>query len=247
MEAYAGMGSNMDYHFGRVVSFLEDIGQLDNTIVIFLSDNGPNPWVSEDYPGNRGSEWFAQWDNSVDNIGHPRSHYAYGMGWGSASSGPLDLFKMTVAEGGIRAPLLMAGPGIEAGRQESAFAYVWDLMPTVLELTGTAPPDGEFRGREVEPMRGRSLVGLLNGSATEVYGADDLIGGEMQNGKWMRRGNYKAVSVSPPYGTGEWYLFDVVEDPGETRDLAGERPEILRQLSEAWDLYAQDVGVVIAN
>jgi len=247
MEAYAGMVSNMDYHFGRVVSFLEDIGELDNTIVIFLSDNGPNPWVSEDYPGNRGSGWFAQWDNRLENIGHPMSHYAYGMGWGSASAGPLDLFKMTVGEGGIRAPLLMAGPGIDAGNQTGAFAYVWDIMPTVLELTGTVPAEGEYRGREVERMRGRSLMGLLNGSATEVYAADELIGGEMQNGKWMRRGNYKAVSVSPPYGTGEWYLYDVAEDPGETRDLAGELPEVLSELMNAWDLYAQDVGVVLAN
>ena len=110
MEVYAGMVNNMDYHFGRVVKFLKDIGEYDNTIVIFLSDNGPNPWYSEDYPGNRGSEWFAQFDNSIDNLGHPMSHYAYGMGWGSASAGPLDLFKMTVAEGGIRSPLLIAGP-----------------------------------------------------------------------------------------------------------------------------------------
>ena len=74
MEVYAGMVSNMDYHFGRVVDFLKDIGEYDNTIIIFLSDNGPNPWFSEDYPGNLGSEWFAQFDNSIDNLGHPMSH-----------------------------------------------------------------------------------------------------------------------------------------------------------------------------
>ena len=92
MEVYAGMVSNMDYHYGRVEAFLKDIGEYDNTIVIFMSDNGPNPWESQDYPGNRGSKWFAQFDNSIDNLGHPMSHYAYGMGWGSASAGPLDLF-----------------------------------------------------------------------------------------------------------------------------------------------------------
>ena len=89
MEVYAGLVSNMDYHVGRMLDFLRDIGEYDNTIVLFLSDNGPNPWASEDYPGNAGSEWFAQFDNSVENIGHPMSHYAYGMGWGSASAGPL--------------------------------------------------------------------------------------------------------------------------------------------------------------
>lgn len=245
MEVYAGMVSNMDYHFGRVVDFLKDIGEFDNTIVIFMSDNGPNPWVSEDYPGNRGSEWFAQFDNSLDNIGHPMSHYAYGMGWGSASAGPLDLFKTTVGEGGIRTPLVVAGPGVAADRQVDSFAYVWDIMPTVLELTGTRHT-GEYRDRAVEPMRGRSLTGVLSGAASETYTANDFIGGEMRNGKWMRQGAYKAIAVAPPYGTGQWRLFNVEEDPGETRDLAAEQPERLEQLVKAWENYAKDVGVVLS-
>jgi len=244
MEVYAGMVNNMDYHFGRVVNYLKDIGEYDNTVVIFFSDNGPNPWYSEDYPGNAGSEWFAQFDNSVDNIGHPMSHYAYGMGWGAASAGPLDLFKMTVAEGGIRSPLLVAGPGINGGRQVDAFAYVWDVMPTILGLTGITHPD-EFMGRQVERLRGKSLQGVLTGSAKTVYGPGDFIGGEMQNGKWMRQGDMKAVSVAPPYGTGAWQLHNLDDDPGETRDLSKTQPEILKKLQAAWDRYAQDVDVVL--
>jgi len=244
MEVYAGMVENMDYHFGRVVKFLKDIGEYDNTIVIFLSDNGPNPWYSEDYPGNLGSEWFAQFDNSIDNLGQPMSHYAYGMGWGSASAGPLDRFKMTVAEGGIRTPLLMAGPNnVNGGRQVDTFAYVWDLMPTILDYAGITHPE-EYRGQKIERMRGRPLTGVLTGSADVVYDNDEFVGGEMQNGKWMRQGRYKAVSVAPPYGSGIWQLYDVVADPGETRDLSEEQPEMLRKLRAAWDQYAQDVGVV---
>jgi arylsulfatase len=244
MEVYAGMVNNMDYHYGRVVDFLKDIGEYDNTIVIFLSDNGPNPWYSEDYPGNRGSKWFAQFDNSVDNIGHPMSHYAYGMGFGSASAGPLDLFKMTVAEGGIRSPLLIAGPGVKGDRQVDAFGYVWDIMPTVLELAGIPHPE-KYQGRKLERMRGKSLTGLLSGSAKAVYSEDDLVGGEMQNGKWMRQGDFKAVSVAPPYGTGIWHLYNLADDPGETRDLATAQPETLKKLQAAWDSYAADVGVVL--
>jgi arylsulfatase len=206
----------MDYHFGRVENFLKDIGEYDNTIVIFLSDNGPNPWYSEDYPGNLGSKWFAQFDNSIDNLGHPMSHYAYGMGWGSASAGPLDLFKMTVAEGGIRSPMLIAGPGVKGSRQ-------------------------------VERMRGKSLQGVLAGSAKAVYGTEEFVGGEMQNGKWMRQGDFKAVSVAPPYGTGAWHLYNLADDPGETHDLADEQPERLKELQTAWDHYADEVGVVLTG
>ena len=246
MEVYAGMVENMDYHFGRVVNFLRDLGEYDNTIVIFLSDNGANPWYSEDYPGNRGSKWFAQFDNSVDNIGHPMSHYAYGMGWASACAGPLDLFKMTVGEGGIRSPLLIEGPGFSGGRQIDSFAYVWDIMPTVLELTRMPHPK-QYHGRQVERMRGRPLTALLTGSVKAVYGLNEFVGGEMQNGKWMRQGDYKAVSVAPPYGTGSWHLYNIASDPGETRDLAKEQPELLKKLQTAWDRYARDVGVVITK
>jgi arylsulfatase len=244
MEVYAGMVDNMDYHFGRVVAFLKDIGEYENTVILFLSDNGPNPWSSEEYPGNRGSEWFAQFDNDIDNIGHPLSHYAYGMGWGSASAGPLDLFKMTVGEGGIRSPLIISGPGIKGGRRSDAFSYVTDLMPTLLEIAGVEHPK-RFRGREVERMHGRSLVGLLAGTRDEVYGADEFVGGEMQNGKWMRQGDFKAASVAPPYGSGTWHLYDLSKDPGETRDLSKEKPEILKRLQAAWNRYAEDVGVVL--
>jgi arylsulfatase len=243
MEVYAGMVNNMDYHFGRVVKYLKDIGEYDNTIVIFLSDNGPNPWYSEDYPGNLGSKWFAQFDNSIDNLGHPMSHYAYGMGWGSASAGPLDLFKMTVAEGGIRSPMIIAGPRVKGGRQIDAFSYVWDVMPTVLDLAGIPYPE-KHRGRQLERMQGKSLQGVLTGSTKVVYGADEFVGGELQNGKWMRQGDFKAVSVAPPYGTGTWHLYNLADDPGETRDLANEQPETLNKLQAAWDRYADDVGVV---
>ena len=246
MEVYAGMVNNMDYHFGRVVNFLKDIGEYDNTIVIFLSDNGPNPWYSEDYPGNLGSKWFAQFDNRIENIGQPMSHYAYGMGWGSASAGPLDLFKMTVGEGGIRSPMLIAGPGVKGGRQVNSFSYVWDIMPTILELAGVSLPK-QYQGRQVERMRGRSLTGVLSGSSQSIYSQEDFVGGEMQNGKWMRQGNYKAVSIVPPYGTGDWQLYNVVDDPGETNDIAKVQPELLKKLQTAWDDYAKEVGVVLTE
>jgi arylsulfatase len=246
MEVYAGMVSNMDYHYGRVVNYLKDIGEYENTIVIFLSDNGPNPWESEDYPGNLGSEWFAQFDNSIDNIGHPMSHYAYGMGWGSASAGPLDLFKMTVGEGGIRTPLLMAGPGINSGQQTDGFAYVWDIMPTILDYTGVSHPE-KYQGLQIERMRGQSLKGILTGSKKAIYPDSEYIAGEMLNGKWVRQGNYKAVSVSAPYGTGNWQLFNVLDDPGETHDLAREQSEKLKKMQVAWDNYASDVGVILSE
>ncbi|MHC4081270.1 MAG: arylsulfatase [Planctomycetota bacterium] len=246
MEVYAGMLDAMDYHFGRVLDFLKDIGEYDSTVIIFLSDNGANPWYSDDYPDADKSEFRDQFDYGLENIGNPGSNHSYGIGFASGSSGPLDKFKMTVGEGGIRVPLLISGPGIKSDRQSNAFAYVWDIMPTILEIAGVEYP-ADYRGRKIEALRGRSMLGLLDGTKEVIYGEEEFVGGEMGNGKWMRQGDFKAVMVPKPYGTGVWKLFNVVEDPGEAEDLSNAMPEKLESLKAAWDQYAADVGVILGE
>lgn len=243
MEVYAGMLDAMDYQYGRVIDFLKDIGEYENTVVIFLSDNGANPWYSSTYPGANEPDFRKQFDYRLENIGHPGSNHAYGIGFANSSAGPLDKYKFTVAEGGIRVPLLISGPGIQSGVQTDAFAYVWDIMPTILEMAGVEYP-ATFSGRPVEPMRGRSILGMLDGSATEVYGADEFVSGEMQDGKWVRQGDLKAIFIPEPEGAGEWQLFDVASDPGEAKNLAAQMPEKLEEMQANWDIYADDVGVI---
>ena len=244
MEVYAGMVANMDYHIGRMTDFLKDIGEYENTVIIFFSDNGSNPARNEEYsPGEAGKKFLSQFDNSMASLGGPASHYAYGPGWGSACSGPLDYFKLTPGEGGIRSPMIILGPGVEGKRQSDAFAYITDIMPTLLEMAGLEHPQ-KYQGREVAPMRGRSITGLLSGDAQSVYNAEESVGAEMAGGKWLRQGDFKAVFVPPPFGDGKWLLFDLSKDPGETNDLAAKNPQKLAALKAAWDQYAQDVGVV---
>jgi arylsulfatase len=246
MEVYAGMVENMDYHFGRVVKFLQDAGQYDDTIVVFISDNGANPYYTEDYPGNRGSEWLTQFDNSLSSIGSPRSAYAYGPGWATAGAGPLTRFKMTVSEGGIRTPMLVAGPGVRGDRQVNAFCYVTEIMPTLLELAGVEKPD-MYKRKKVAPMRGRSMTGVLAGTSNSIYRDDEIIAGELGFGMWIHRGDFKAACVPKPYGSGNWELYNLTTDPGETTNLAGKQPGLLRELTDAWHAYAEDVGVVLSE
>jgi arylsulfatase len=166
------------------------------------------------------------------------------MGFALGSSGPLDKFKFTVGEGGVRSPLLISGPGIKGGRQIDPFAYVTDIMPTILELAGVDYPD-KFQGRKIEPMRGRSMAGILDGTKKAIYSETDFVGGEMLGGKWMRQGDFKAVMIPEPIGTGEWQLFNVVKDPGEAKDLSAAMPNKLETLKAAWERYAKEVGVVL--
>ena len=244
MEVYAGMVANMDYHTGRMIDFLKDIGEYDNTVIIWFSDNGFNPAPNEWYsPGEAGKRFLSQFDNSIDSLGGPSSHYAYGPGWGSASSGPLNHFKLTPGEGGIRSPMIIVGPGVKGQRQVDTFAYITDIMPTMLQMAKLKHPQ-KYGGHEVAPMRGRSIAGMLSGDVKEVYSPDEPIGAEMGGGKWLRRGDYKAVMVPPPFGKGEWQLFNLSKDPGETDDLSTKNPKKMEELKAAWNQYADDVGVV---
>ena len=155
----------------------------------------------------------------------------------------MNYFKLTPGEGGVRSPLIMLGPGIKDQRQVDAFAYVTDIMPTMLEMAGIKHPN-KYRGREVAPMRGRSITGLLTGQEKAVYSADESVGAELAGGKWLRKGDYKAIFVPPPFGSGEWQLFNVAKDPGETDDLSEKNPEKMAELKAAWELYANEVGVI---
>ena len=128
------------------------------------------------------------------------------------SSGPLDKFKMTVGEGGIRSPLLISAPGIKGGRRSAAFVYVTDIMPTLLDLADVNFTP-QFQGRQIEAMRGRSFMELLRGTEEAIYADEEFVGGELGGGKWMRQGGYKALMVPPPYGTGKWRLHNVCERP----------------------------------
>lgn len=246
MEIYAGMVDNIDYHIGRMLDFLGDIEELDNTIIIFLSDNGSNPWESNQYPPNADGVYLSQFDNSLDNLGHPSSHIAYGTGWASAGAGPLDYFKMTVGEGGIRTQFIISGPNIEQGKVHDNFVYVTDIMPTILEMAGVDHP-GTYQGKETLPMRGKSFTKVLRNTNKATHSADEYIGGEMGTGKWMRKGNYKAQMVPHPYGTNEWKLFDLSLDPGETTDISSNNPELLQELKTAWVKYSDEVGVVLSE
>jgi arylsulfatase len=245
MEVYAGMVENLDYHFGRMVQFLKDIGEYDNTVIIVFSDNGSNPWFSDAYPGNREGDYLTQFDNSVENIGNRNSHSAYGTGWAQAGSGPLDLFKLAVGEGGIRSPLIVSGPDIKGkGSVNRQFSYITDIMPTILQIADLEHPT-QFKGNKVLPMRGHSLVPSLKNSNEAVYLSDEYVGGEMFGGRWLRQGDYKVILVPKPFGNGEWHFYNVVKDPGETKNLANEKPELFKELQLAWDRYAAETGVVL--
>jgi arylsulfatase len=249
LEVYAGMVDRMDWNIGRVIEYLSDTGELDNTVVIFLSDNGAEGAMVEAMP-LRGAQIVAQiekhCDNSLDNLGRPTSFIWYGPRWAQAATAPSRLHKAFTTEGGIRVVGFITWPGFERQAEiGTAFATAMDIAPTVLELAGVEHPGTSYRGRKVEPMRGRSLVAYLSGDSDAVHGVETGTGWELFGRRAIRQGDWKAVYLPAPYGPGAWQLYDLSSDPGEIDDLAASQPDKLAELLALWDRYVEETGVIL--
>lgn len=240
MQVHAGMLEAMDHHVGRLIAHLEARGLADETIFIVTSDNGPEP--SDPLAAMGFSQWMALqgYTRRLADLGERRSMNYIGAEWASATASPGRLFKFYAAEGALRVPLIVAGPGVESGRLSQAFAYVTDIAPTILDLAGLAMQSGDGEA----PISGRSMRGVLAGAADAVHGTDDAVGMEVSGHAALFRGDWKLTRNMPPYGDGEWRLHDIAADPGETMDLSADRPQVARELLDAYAAYAAAVGVL---
>lgn len=266
MEVYAGMVDRMDWNIGRVIEYLKARGEYDNTLVLFMSDNGAEGASYEAMPlvgGRIMAHVDKYYDNSLDNIGRGNSFVWYGCRWAQAATAPSRLYKMHSTEGGCRVPLVVKPPTSVAtgasgggGLITDAFCTVMDIVPTFLELAGLEHP-AQYKGRQIAPLRGRSWVEFLSlahhGSSTtaaiqdsahQIHGQDYVMGFEIAGSGALRRGDWKITFVPAPKGPQRWELFNIRDDPGEMCDLAEEKPELFKEMLALWDEYKSDVGVV---
>ena len=247
MEIYAAMVSDLDEQVGRFIAYLESIGELDNTLIVFMSDNGPEG-MRRDLVAPL-SDWVATCcNNAYENLGAPDSYVMYGPNWARAGSVPFRGAKQTAFEAGIRVPAIAYWPGtVPAGTRSDAFATVMDILPTFLEVAGTEHPGTTYRGRDVAPPLGESMLPVLTGDAAEVHAEDYYVGWELFGHRAVRRGDWKIVWDPRDGDAARWRLFDLAADPGEQRDLADEQPERLAEMIALWDRYVRDNGVILAE
>jgi len=246
METYAGMVDRIDQNIGRLVGALEERGLAENTLVLFLSDNGAEGHRLDRsvIAAEQGKRLLASGDNRLESIGTAASYVWYGPSWAEASTAPSRLYKSFPTEGGTRVVAFAAFPGRVRRGISSQFASVRDLTPTILDFAGV-PISPELAGRPVLAPAGRSIRSWLEDAAREP-GVDGVVSnGEMFGRLYARRGRMKAVMIPPPTGPGTWQLYDVVADPGEVHDLAAAKPSVLAELEAQWRRYAEEVGVVL--
>lgn len=244
MEVYAGMAEAMDHQVGRLIAHLKASGRYDNTVFIFLSDNGAE--ASDPYAVLSGRLWLDwQYQRDIDRLGGKGAYTVIGPSWASAAASPLATYKFYSGEGGIRVPLIIAGvPGARAGQIHQSFSHIQDIAPTLLELAGLPPQQGRHQEREVEPITGRTLLPVLRGQAERVYPPDQAVGYELSGNQALFKGDLKLLRNIPPVGDGQWRLFDIVRDPGETHDLARERAAEFEAMRQDYEAYARHNGVL---
>lgn len=251
MEIYAAMVDQIDYHSGRLFDYLRERQLLDNTLVVFLSDNGAEghdldeTWPADLYPKIR-RIINNRHDLSYDNMGKPNSYVLYGPNWARAGAPALRLHKAFVNEGGIRVPVLMYFPKKLPGNLiHSGQFHIKDLAPTLLSLAEVEHPETSYKGRAIEPMSGLDMLPYiiephqLPPQRVEVF---EVLGkGYVLDYPW------KMLRQPEPYGKGRWELYNLQQDLAETNDMAESYPDKIEELKIYWDAYIKDNNVILPN
>jgi arylsulfatase A-like enzyme len=254
MELYAGMVENMDYHIGRLVQHLKDIGEYDNTIFIVFGDNGAEGSdlfaTIAGTPGTKNYLFAAtRWSLTDQKAwGDPGSYVAYGAGWAQVSMTPFGQYKGWLGEGGIRNGLIVSGPVVKLAKGSigTGLMFVADVMPTLLEVAGAAYPHTGATG-DPPPLIGKSWVGYLAGQAASPRTPQDYLAWELFGNRAVLQGNWKILWEYKPFGTGDWELYDLAADPSERHDLAAEQPERVKAMTALWDRYVHANNVILPS
>ncbi|MEO0463357.1 MAG: arylsulfatase [Pseudomonadota bacterium] len=240
MEIYAAMIELLDQQVGRVLDKLEADGELENTYIVFFSDNGPSATAPLIYPGTSPEFMEANWGNTYSNPGGPGAFAVMGREWANVSATPFRLFKGSVGEGGIRSPFIVSGPAIASGEIAGGIGHVSNIVPTIFDILGLSADGNPLYDGKLAPS-GASMLSIWtepagstgSGFATELFG----------NGA-LRLGDWKVSRIGPPQGSGNWELFNLAEDPGETKNIADEHPDRLASMIADYRTYASANGVI---
>ncbi|QJD92609.1 arylsulfatase [Duganella dendranthematis] len=270
MEIYAGMVDNLDHNIGLLIQHLKDIGEYDNTYVMFQSDNGAEGWPIDSGADPKATDEANATEPvysalGTDNGAQAAKRLQYGLRWAEVSATPFRLTKGYAGEGSVSTPLIVKLPGQTARLPNlSALTHVTDNTATFLALAGIPLPSEAapkavdaagvdhnlgkvvYNGRNVYPVTGKSLLPLLEGSVQAVR--SDPLGHESYGRAFLISGDgkWKALWNEPPVGAldGHWELYDLTHDRGETSDVSAQNPAVTSGMVLQWQQFMTHVGGV---
>ncbi|WP_024794128.1 sulfatase-like hydrolase/transferase [Tomitella biformata] len=265
-EVYAAMVDSVDQSVGRILDTLDELGEADNTIIVFTTDNGGTaeggPEGTRSYLAEFARVDDPAWVGDVPHdpalIGSARLGVHYPRGWAQASNTPFRFYKGQSYAGGVRVPFLLSWPaGLSTAEGDNGirdqFAYVTDLAPTLLDLAGVARPSARH-GLVAKGFDGVSAAGFLRDRSAVTAHNEQYT--EMTGNRGYYRDGWKLLALNPTLldpaaslDEPRWQLFNVLQDPTELRDLAAEHPELVAELAQAWDeaAWANTVFPLLGN
>ena len=236
MELYAAMTEHLDHEFGRLISYLEESGKLDNTYIIYHNDNGPQGGEIRSPRGN-----FDRYNNDIENIGRRNSWVHLGQGWSDAQSAPFREDKGSQYEGGIRVPAFITPPAsMQNGQISNSLLTVMDIMPTIMDLAGVEEVSVNAAGAQVLPIRGRSFAGVIEDPEFEPH-QGQYIGLDEAGESILFHEDWKMFRA--PFAE-EWELYSMTENPGEGENVADQHPELVAEMALQFEAHAETAGIL---
>ena len=244
MAAYSGMLEDMDTQIGRLLKDLKRRGKLENTLVVFLSDNGPDwsepnhtpaarAWYDERYP-----------DRSMAAMGGPGTFPTRGPQWAQLSAAHFKGYKGSSPEGGVHVPLIVSWPKkIQGGRRSEVFSFVTDIVPTLLAAAEIDHPAIAGRNELYKPD-GSNMLPLLLQEQDNIRPDGQAVAYELMKDAAIYQDDFKLVRVGAPFGDNQWMLFNLKKDPSELNDVSRENPARFESMKLMFGQYKKDYGVI---
>lgn len=241
MELYAGMVDNLDHNIGRLITYLKDIGEYENTLFVFMSDNGA---AHRDFINNDNRKDLKDYYNDdYENMGNANSYISYGPQWAEAGSSPFRYFKDFATQGGINTTMIIKGPNVNRQNEiHHGFTSLLDLAPTFYDVANISYPE-VYKKNKVYPLKGNSLIPFVSGKTNEIHDSEYVFAMEHYGNAMLRKGNWKITNFKKPFALENFALYNLSNDLGEQINLKETEDEKYEEMLNEWKKFSNEIKI----
>jgi|TARA_B110000263_G_C15298820_1_gene506886 arylsulfatase A-like enzyme len=237
MEIYAGMIENLDFNVGRIIKFLKENGLYDNTVILFMSDNGA---AGEDFYYNNtyGNYIQENFNYDYEDMGKPNSFVSLGVGWAEAITSPFRLYKGYTTSGGMKSPLIISGINENKISSSNEFLSLLDIAPSIYDLLNIKYPLF-FNNNELSPPIGESVIPYLKSESSIIHKDDYVFAFEHSGNSFLKKGEWKIINTIQPFNVSNFELYNIKNDISEITNKKNMNREIYDDLIVEWNNFSK--------